>query len=171
MPTVSNTSPLLWLAKVGKISLLRDLFGEISVPEEVYKEAVENGLAAGFSDALAIKECFQEGWMQAVRLTEAEVKQCEKIMEDDPEIDLGEVQAIVLARGKKALLLMDESSGRAFAQALGLDVRGVLYVITSSLRAKKLTNKEAKETVYSLVSMGFRIEPRLLARILREIEY
>ena len=50
---------------------------------------------------------------------------------------------------------MDESSGRAFAQTLGLEVRGVLYIIILSLREKKLNNKEAKETVYTLVSKGF----------------
>ncbi len=57
---------------------------------------------------------------------------------------------------------MDESSGRAFAQTLGLDVRGVFYVIILSFREKKLNNKEAKETVYTLVIKGFRVEPHLL---------
>ena len=170
MPVVSNTSPLIWLSKVGKIGLLKDLFVEITVPQEVYSEAVENGLAGGFSDALAIKECFDQGWMKVAPLIDAEIIQCQKIMEHNPEIDLGEVQAIVLARRKKALLLMDESSGRAFSQTLGLDVRGVLYIIILSLREKKLNNKEAKETVYTLVSKGFRVEPHLLTRILRTLE-
>jgi predicted nucleic acid-binding protein len=161
---------LIWLSKVGKISLLKDLFIEIEVSQEVYHEAVEKGLSGGFSDALAIKECFDQGWIKITRLTEAEIMQCQKIMEQNPEIDLGEMHAIVLARRKKALLLMDESSGRTFAQALGLDVRGVLYVIMLSLREKKLNNKEAKEIVYTLVGKGFRIEPRLLARVFRAIE-
>lgn len=170
MPVVSNTSPLIWLSKAGRISLLKDLFVQITVPEEVYKEAVENGLAGGFSDALATKECFDQGWIKVTTLTEAEIIQCQKIIEQNPEIDLGEVQAIVLARRKKALLLMDESSGRAFAQSLGLDVRGVFYVIVLSVREKKLTKKEAKETVYTLVSKGFRVEPHLLTRVLRALE-
>jgi len=170
MPVVSNTSPLIWLSKVGKISLLKELFVEITVPEEVYKEAVENGLSGGFSDGLAVKECFDQGWIKVATLTDAEIIQCQKIMKLNLEIDLGEVQAIVLARRKKALLLMDESSGRAFAQSLGLDVRGVLYIVILSLREKKLTNKEAKETVYTLISKGFRVEARLLIRVLRALE-
>lgn len=44
MPIVSNTSPLIWLSKVGRIKLLKKLFGEVIIPEEVYIEAVEKEL-------------------------------------------------------------------------------------------------------------------------------
>jgi len=39
-----------------------------------------------------------------------------------------------------------------------------------AVREKLLGRTEAKEMVLALVNKGFRIEPRLLARILREIE-
>jgi hypothetical protein len=170
LPIVSNTSPLIWLSKVGKITLLKKLFGEVIIPEEVYKEAVERGLKEGFSDALAIKECIDQGWMKISKLDEREIKLCQKMMDHAFEIHLGEAQAIALARETGALLLMDESSGRAFAETLGLRVRGTLYVVMKALREKLLDGDEAKEIVLALVSKGFRIEPKLLARVLREIE-
>ena len=120
MTTVSDASPLIWLSKAGKILLLKELFGEIIVPSEIYREAVENGLAEGFGDALAIKECFDEGWIKISKLTEGEMALCHKILDLTSEVHLGEVQAIILARMMKALLLMDESSGRSFAQTWGL---------------------------------------------------
>ena len=170
MPIVSNTSPLIWLAKIGKITLLKELFGEVILPEEVYKEAVERGLQEGFSDALAIKECIDQGWIKVSELSEREIKLCQKMMEHAFEIHLGEAQAIILARKTDALLLMDESSGRAFAETLGLKVRGTLYVVMKALREELLERAEAKDMVLALVGKGFRIEPKLLARILREIE-
>ena len=170
MPIVSNTSPLIWLSKIGKIALLKRLFGEVIISEEVYKEAVERGLQEGFSDALAIKECIEQGWIKVSKLDERKIKLCQKMMEYAFEIHLGEAQAIILARGLGVLLLMDESSGRAFAETLGLKVRGTLYVIMKALREKVLNSAEAKEIVLALVSKGFRIEPKLLARVLREIE-
>ena len=170
MPIVSNTSPLIWLSKVGRITLLKKLFGEVIIPEEVYKEAVERGLQEGFSDALAIKECIDQGWIKISKLDERETKLCQRMMEHAFEIHLGEAQAITLARKINALLLMDESSGRAFAEALGLKVKGTLYVIMKALREELLDKAETKEIVLELVSKGFRIEPKLLARILREID-
>ena len=170
MPIVSNTSPLIWLSKIGRITLLKKLFGEVIIPEEVYKEAVERGLKEGFSDALVIKECVDQGWIKVPKLNEREIKFCQKMIKHAFEIHLGEAQAIVLARETGVLLLMDESSGRAFAETLGLRVRGTLYVVMKALREKLLGGDEAKEIVLALVSKGFRIEPKLLARILREIE-
>jgi predicted nucleic acid-binding protein len=170
LPTVSNTSPLIWLSKIGKIALLKKLFDEIIIPEEVYQEAVERGLQEGFSDALAIKECVDQGWIKISKLNERENLLCRKMVEHAFEIHQGEAQAITLARRGGALLLMDESSGRAFAETWGLKVRGTLYVVMKALRQELIDRAEAKEIVLKLVSKGFRIEPKLLARILREIE-
>lgn len=170
MPTVSNTSPLIWLSKIGKLLLLKELFHEIIIPEEVYKEAVEKGLQEGFSDALVMKEGVDQGWIRILKLNKKEITLCQKIAEKAFEIHLGEAQAIILARKMGALLLIDESSGRAFAEAWGLKAKGTLYVILSALRSGLLDEVEAKEIVLTLVSKGFRIEPTLLARIIREIE-
>ncbi len=172
MQTISNTSPLIWLSKIGKLSLLKDLFDEIQIPDEVYKEAVDRGLEEGFMDALVIREAIDQGWIKVLQLDNNEITLCQKIMKHAFEVHMGEAQAIVLARrmGKDALLLMDESSGRAFAEAWGLKVKGVLYVTMKALRSELIDNAEAKEIVLTLVSKGFRIEPKLLARVIREID-
>jgi len=170
LPIVSNTGPLIWLSKIGKIMLLKKLYGEVIIPEEVYREAVEQGLTEGFSDALVIEDGVGQGWIKISTLNVREVKLCQKMMEHAFEIHLGEAQAIIIARGMGVLLLMDESSGRAFAETWGLKVRGTLYVIMEGLREGLLGKDEAKEAVLELISKGFRIEPKLLARILKEIE-
>jgi predicted nucleic acid-binding protein len=170
LPAVSNTSPLIWLSKIGRITFLKKLFGEVIIPEEVYKEAVEGGLQEGFSDALVIKEAVDQGWIKISKLNKKEAALYQKMMEHAFEIHLGEAQAIVLARRMHSLLLIDESSGRAFAEAWSLKAKGTLYVILSALRRGLLNCAEAKETLLTLVDKGFRIEPNLLARIIREIE-
>jgi len=38
MPAVSNTSPLLNLAIIDQLDLVRDQFGEVLIPEAVLKE-------------------------------------------------------------------------------------------------------------------------------------
>jgi hypothetical protein len=91
-------------------------------------------------------------------------------MEHTFEIHLGEAQAIILTRERGALLLIDESSGRTFAETLDLKVRGTLYVIMKALREELLDRTEAEEVVLALVGKGFRIVPKLLARILREMD-
>jgi len=170
LPVVSNTGPLIWLSKIGKLNLLTKLYGEVLIPEEVYKEAVERGLEEGFSDTLVIKEHVDQGLMRIARLNESLIELCQRIVEHAFEIHVGEAQAIVMARETNSLLLMDESSGRALAETWGLKVGGTIYVITKALREGLLDNKGAKEATLQLISKGLRIEPKLLAGILREIE-
>jgi len=172
LATVSNTSPLIWLAKIGKLNLLKDLFGEVFISEESYKEAVEVGLKEGYSDALVIKDACDQGWIKVKHLNEKQVAACQNIMRRSIELHIGEAQAIVLARenGKDTLLLMDDSSGRAFAETWGIRVKGVLYVIITALRNDLSDKTGAKESALNLVRKGFRIEPKLLARLLQEIE-
>ena len=170
MPAVSDTSPLTWLSKAGKINLLKDLFKEIIIPPEVYEEAVEQGLQHGFSDAITIKECVAQGWIKLSKLNPTDHNLIQRISERAFEIHPGEAQAIVLAREMGTLLLMDESTGRAFAQAWGLKVKGTIYVIISALRTGLIDKTEAKETVLMMVSKGFRLEPNLLAKLIMEIE-
>ena len=170
MPIVSNSSPLIWLSKIGKISLLEHLFGEVVIPEEVYKEVDERGLNEGLSDALILKECVNQGWIKVSKLDERNIDLCRRIMEHAAEIHLGETQAILLAREINSLILMDESCGRAFAETWGLKVRGTVYLILKALREGLLNKDEAKEAVSSMINKGLRIEPKLLTRILKEIE-
>ena len=143
---------------------------EVIIPQEVYIEAVEKGLHGGFTDAQVIKQCINEGWINLSKLNVKDQSMLQKISEHSFEIHSGEAQAIVLAREMKLFLLMDESAGRAFAEAWGLKVKGTIYVIMSALRKGLIDETQAKETVLAIVTKGFRLEPTLLARLLIEIE-
>ena len=54
MPVV-NSSPLIYLGKVGKLYLLRELYGSLKIPKAVYREVVIKGEEKGFEDALRVK--------------------------------------------------------------------------------------------------------------------
>jgi len=38
---VCNTTPIISLLKIGKLEILKDLYGTISIPQEVFNEASE----------------------------------------------------------------------------------------------------------------------------------
>ena len=170
MPVVSDSSPLIWLSKVGYLHLLKSLYGEVIIPFMVYSEVVVRGLEDGFSYALVIEESVKQGWVKVRELDGRSKDICTMIMESDPGIHRGEVEAVLLARSMGCLLLMDESCGRALAESWGVKVRGALYVILRSLRLGSLGVVDAKEAIGGMIEKGFRIDPVLYSRIIREIE-
>ncbi|MUG93388.1 DUF3368 domain-containing protein [Scytonema sp. UIC 10036] len=157
MPVVSNTSPILNLAIVGQLELLRRQFGEILIPNAVLEELKVNEERLG---SQAIREAISSGWIQTQEVSNEPLAQLLK-----QTLDRGEAEAIALAIELKAdWTLLDEREGRKVAKSLGLSVTGVLGVL---LRAKQTGELKSLQPVFNdLVNKaGFRISPELLAQI------
>lgn len=117
---VSNTSPIINLACIGRLDLLPALFGEIVIPDAVFHEvvvAVPN--APGASDVRTAT------WIRRHLVVNRPLVASIRL-----ELDPGESEAIACAVETNAkLLLIDERRGRLVAQRLGLPVMGLLGVL------------------------------------------
>jgi predicted nucleic acid-binding protein len=80
---------LIGLAQIQRFDLLRRLFGEITIPQAVYDEAV----VAGREEGGARREVSEAPWIRTMR-----VKDCLAVEVLLDEMDLGEAETIVLAR-------------------------------------------------------------------------
>ena len=162
---LSNATPLIYLAKLGKLDILKSLFKEIVIPREVYEEIIA-GKKDGFFDALTIEKAVENGWLKI-----KELKIERKIEKFAPEIDLGEIALINLAKKLKAdLILIDDASARTIAESLGFNVKGTLYILLKAYKKKLIHKDELKELINQLVFSGFRISQELYIEILEELE-
>ena len=138
---VSNSSPLIYLAKLNRLSLLRSLFGEVSIPSEVYSEVVRKGKQHGFLEVKCVERAIEEGWLKV-----REAKRERKLLMFD-ELDLGEVEVLSMAIQLKAsLVLIDDASGRLVAEALGLNSKGTVYVILRATPRRRYHQRRSKES-------------------------
>jgi len=128
MPAViSNTSSLIHLAAIGRLTLLREFYDDITIPPAVWQEVVEEG--KGRAGAVEVKDARSAGWLSVVTPTDRALLSLLK-----RDLDDGEAEAIALAVGMGAdLILLDESDARQEAGRLGLAKTGVVGIL---LRAK-----------------------------------
>ncbi|MDQ2947400.1 MAG: DUF3368 domain-containing protein, partial [Acidobacteriota bacterium] len=99
MIVVSDTSPILNLAAVDKLHLLRDLYAEIVVPPGVRSEVSRNGMQLDTS------------WTGVVAAQDQD-----DVLALRNQLDPGEAEAIVVAAELSAeLILIDEKRGRRLA--------------------------------------------------------
>ncbi len=160
MPVVSNTSPILNLAIVDRLSLLHQQFGEILIPNAVFDELKISEERPG---SQAIREAVSLGWIQRREVSNEPIT---KLLNQT--LDRGESEAIALAIELKAdWTLLDEREGRKVAKSLGLKVTGVLGIL---LRAKQVGEVDSLQPVIDdlINEAGFRIAPELLAQILMQ---
>jgi len=130
MPTVlSNAGPLIALAKLNRLDLLAELYGEVQIPRTVYNETVTQGLTYGAHDALTIKIFWQcQGWVII------DVSDCVLATYNPSMIlDRGEIEVLAIAQNlSDPLLLLDDEMARIEARRLNLPVRGTLGVLVQS---------------------------------------
>ena len=150
MIVVSNSSPLISLGAIGRLELLHDLFGEISIPLAVLQEVRSVDISP-------------ETWIVSRDVGSPPLSQ---VLES--ELDRGEAEAIALAIELRAdLLLMDERRGRRLASRLGLKVLGVLGILVDAKRIG-LIEKIEPVLVELREKAGFRISTALYERALQE---
>ncbi len=93
MITVSNATPLIGLASIGRFDLLRQIFGEITIAQAVFDETVTKGRESGGAKL----EVARANWVSVVPVKD---RLAVAVLLD--ELDEGEAETIVLARELKA---------------------------------------------------------------------
>ncbi len=150
---VSNSSPLIHLARLGKLGFMMKTFPSIAIPEAVRYETIERGKTEGFSDALLLERLENKGWIKTVKLSSFEAK---KIAEElGKEIGKGEAEAIALAFEKKERLLIDDKKGRQAASLYGIETTTTLGIMFELLLNFALTKEDYRKNVKNYGSQGW----------------
>jgi len=157
---VSDSSPLIWLAKIGRLKLLKSLFGRVIIPRRVL---VETTLEKEFADSILIGRAVEEGWIE-VREVDADAGLLSNVTGLHP----GEAEAILLARKLGTELIVDEREASATAQMLGVRPVGTIAVLLLALREQQLTLFEFKESLDNLVASGFWLQVDVYGKVLEE---
>ncbi len=66
---VVDTTVLSNLARVNRLEILRELFGKIMIPMQVYEEILQ-GIEAGYAFLKAVDEVIEEDWVPWEHLRE-----------------------------------------------------------------------------------------------------
>lgn len=158
MIVVSNTTPLIGLASIGRLDLLRELFGEIYVPQTVYAETV----TSGHEEGSAKQSVANAEWIHVAIVQD---RLAVNVLLD--EMDLGEVETIILAGEMKAdWVLMDEKKGRRKLAQLNLPKIGTLGIL---LKAKQLGLISAiKPEIEKLQESTFSISQLVVEEVLKQ---
>lgn len=89
MPVVSNTSPILNLAIIEQLSLLRDQFGEIWIPAAVVEEL---RVGEDLPGSQVVRKAIDAGWL---RIEDVKEQAVPRVLQRS--LDRGEAEAIALA--------------------------------------------------------------------------
>lgn len=126
MLVVSDTSPITNLAAVGHLDLLRALYTQIIIPEEVRDELVLGGAGAN----PGAHEVLTEPWFV---VGSVDLQERGQVARTYPALDIGEVAALALAVARSAdLILLADKSARRAAATLKLSYIGIVGILLAA---------------------------------------
>lgn len=156
MIIVSDASPLILFARTGLLPLLKGLFGEILIPEEVYQEVVIQGRGKPGSE-----EVEQAAWIRVLKVEDRKrIKGYQRWG-----ISSKDAAVIALAQERGAdFVIIDEKKARDIARVADLRVIGSGGILLEAKRQGRI--ETVKEPLDLLLRKGARISKALYEGIL-----
>lgn len=156
-PVISNNSPLVALWHLDRLSLLRDLYTEVWIPQEVEKEFL------GTKTKSRQEALNNAPWIKTVDLADSE-----KVSVYD-RLDSGEAAVLALANEHETrLIIIDEKKARQEVLKIGLPFIGTVGIL---LKAKEEgLIGEIKPLLITLQGKGMYLDESLVTYALREAD-
>lgn len=157
MKIVTNSTPLIELSKIKQLYLLREVYGTILVPEEVYIEVVVDGTGKpGAAEVRAAEWIYRQS---------VENKEQIRSLQSQHSLHLGECATIALAQEINAeQVILDDNAARREAIARGLPVIGTGGVLLIAKTQRIIPS--VRPILDSLRAQGTRISQNLYYQIL-----
>jgi predicted nucleic acid-binding protein len=158
MMIVADAGPLIALARIQRLSLLQQLYGEVLIPSAVQRELQLDTHRPG---AQALTQAIGAGWLRAQTVHDTtELTTLSRLL------DAGEAEAILLAEQVTCqFLLIDDWQGRTVAKQRGLPVVGVAGVLLAAKQRALLA--EISPILAELAMLGYRLSPKLMVEVAR----
>ena len=155
MIIISDTTPIISLIKINRLDLLEELFGEVLIPDAVFRELTTNVTFKEEADIVKSSEF--------IKVSSIQNRKSLEILQAASGLDAGESEAIILADELKSdVLIIDERRGRKVAQNLGIAITGTIGILIQAYHEKILSEEEVKSCFEYLKNSSIRLSDTLI---------
>jgi predicted nucleic acid-binding protein len=166
-PLVFNSTPLIYLSKVGLSGIIENLKGEKLTSPLVKAEVVDKGKLKGVPDAIALEKLFDNGIFKVCKPKNSSFL---FQLSETHGLHIADADVLALAKEYGALAVIDNEVARKTAKVYGIGYVGTPYVLVSAVFEGILSKKEAKQAVNDMVSAGWRCSLESYAKIMGLLE-
>ncbi len=155
---VADASILIHLSRIGRLHLLKGIYGKIVIASSVFTEVVERGW--GLAGSLETEKAVRAGW---IKVSDVVDRLRAREMAATRGIHSTNAETVQLARESRAVtLLADEEEIRDLAAQFGMKVTGCLGLLVQAASRGLITTKEAETDAARLVKGGHRTSEAVL---------
>jgi predicted nucleic acid-binding protein len=157
MNVITNTTVLSNFAAIGQLDLLRQLYGTIYIPTEVYEE-IRGGLEEGYRFYAGIDQLIhpfvEEGWIRLTGVTDE--PELRFLGELPRRLHQGEAACLAIAQHRDWMLLTDDLAARREATGLGIRKSGSVGCLVLAVERGLCTLEQANLWLEDMIRRNYR---------------
>lgn len=158
---VSNATPLIYLAKIGRIGLLKKLFEILLIPEAVHQEVVVKGKELKKKEVTTIIELIEEGFIQ--------IREAKKKLKGIETLHRGELEVLSIAKENGILtVIIDNKEGVEVAKILDLLPLRTTALLLILNKNNELNYEELSDALLDLSREGYFMKTEVFDRLVKE---
>lgn len=161
---VLNSTPLIYLTKVGLSTILINLKVEKITSPIVKAEVVDKGMEKGFPEAIILEKIFEE---RIIKVVEPKDERFLSRLLMTAGIHLADAQVIALAKEHNATAIIDDEIARKTARIYNVSYAGTPYLLIRAFLQGIITKDQAKKAVDEMILAGWRCGPEDYVRIIK----
>jgi len=163
---VSDAGPLIHLAQINKLHLLKKLFSHVVITPNVKREAYDEGVKLGHSDAQLIGSIMKEEWI-IVESVPKSIASASKRLAEGENISEIDAETLLFARQKGAEVLVDEKALSNLARMFGLKTWNTWTVLLESLRRGFIEVSDIESAIKELAEKRHKLKKEQATQILK----
>ena len=154
---IVNSTPIILLSNINQLELLKQIYGEITIPQAVYDEVTEKPDSA----CQNLKNHFD--WIKIETIKNPLQKKMYQAKLHD-----GEVEVMILAQEepKAELVILDDNTAKKTARFLELTVTGTLGILVKAKQLKLI--EKIKPLMDALIGNGFFVAQNVYNMVLEQ---
>ena len=166
-PLVFNSTPLIYLTKVGLSEVFDGLKEEKLTSPKVKREVADEGKRKGVPDAVVLEKMFRNN---VFRIVEPKDNEFLSRLLETKGLHVTDAEILTIAPERKGLAVIDDEVARKTARVYGISYVGTPYVLMRAVLERLITKERAKLAVNEMVSAGWRCSVESYAKIMEALE-
>jgi predicted nucleic acid-binding protein len=164
---VFDATPLIYLAKVDRLTLVQQLDTSCVIPERVYEEVVAAGLEKGYPDARRVERQVDADRFEVISVSASPLY---SRLQENSNLSDADVAVLACADTHDAVAVMDETYGRDVAAVEGITTRGTAFLILKCTKKGAISRDEAQTTIDAMIDAGWYCSPSDYTKIVQKLE-
>ena len=166
-PLVFNSTPLIYLTKVGLSGIFEGLKAEMLTSPSVKREVVDEGKRKGVPDAVILGELFEGNMFEVVEPKDGGF--LSRLLETRG-LHVTDAEVLALARECGGLAVIDDEVARKTAKVYGISYVGTPYILMKAIFEGIIAKERARQAVNDMVFAGWRCSVETYAKIMEALE-